>query len=63
MSVHKFIPKSRTELQTLLHPAQASLGYCVASIQSLQLLSTQCPLSLVPLTPKSQVPFKVCTQL
>jgi hypothetical protein len=45
------------EIQGLLHPAQANLGYFLAWFQSLQLTSTQSesPLALIPLAPKSHV--------
>jgi hypothetical protein len=53
------------EFQGLLHPAQANLGYFHAWVQSLQLPSTQSESHLppIPLSPKSNVSFEVCTQL
>jgi hypothetical protein len=48
------LPLSDAEIQGLLHPAQANLGYFLAWFQSLQLPSTQSesPLALIPLAPK-----------
>jgi hypothetical protein len=48
------------EIQGLLHPAEANLGYFLAWFQSLQPPSTQ---SESPLAPKSHVSFNVGTQL
>jgi hypothetical protein len=56
----KTIKRQEAEIQGLLHPAEANLGYFLAWFQSLQLPSTQ---SESPLAPKSHVSFKVCTQL
>jgi hypothetical protein len=58
--LQQFLRLSEAELQGLLHPAEANLGYFLAWFQSLQLPSTQ---SESPLAPKSLVSFKVCTQL
>jgi hypothetical protein len=57
ISLQQFIPLSETEMQGVLHPGQASLGYFLAWFQSLQLPSTQSESSLAP---KSNVSFKVC---
>jgi hypothetical protein len=57
--LQQFLPLSEAEIQGLLNPAQANLGYFLAWFQSLQLPSTQ---SESPLAPKSHVSFKVCTQ-
>jgi hypothetical protein len=54
-TLQQFIPLSEAELQGLLHPAEASLGYFVAWFQCLQLPSTQ---SESPLAPKSHVFLK-----
>jgi hypothetical protein len=57
---------SETEIQGLLDPAQASVGYFLAWLQSLRSSSTQSetPLALIPLAPKSHVSFKkLCTQM
>jgi hypothetical protein len=56
---------SEAEIQGLLHPAEANLGYFLAWFQSLQLPSAQpgSPRALLPLAPKSHVSFQVCTQL
>jgi hypothetical protein len=56
----KTIKRQEAEIQGLLHPGQANLGYFLAWFQSLQLPSTQ---SESPLAPKSHVSFKVSTQL
>jgi hypothetical protein len=58
ISLQQFLPLSEAEIQGLLHPAEASLGYFLAWFQSLQLPSTE---SESPLAPKSHV--SVCTQL
>jgi hypothetical protein len=50
----KTIKRQEAEIQGLLHPAEANLGYCLAWFQSLQLPSTQ---SESPLAPKSHVSF------
>jgi hypothetical protein len=50
----KFLSLSAAEIQGLLHPAQAKLGYFLAWFQSLQLPSAQ---SESPLAPKSHVYF------
>jgi hypothetical protein len=59
-SLFKNYKRQEAEIQGLLHPAEASLGYFLAWFQSLQLPSTQ---SESPLAPKSHASFKVCTQL
>jgi hypothetical protein len=65
ISLQELLPLSEAEIQGLLYPAQANLGHFLAWFQSLQLPSTQSesPLVLIPLTPKSHVSVKVCTQL
>jgi hypothetical protein len=65
ISLQQFLPLSEAEIQGLLHPAQASLGYFLAWFQSLQLPSTQSenPLPPILLAPKSHVSFKVCTPM
>jgi hypothetical protein len=60
ISLQQFIPLSEAEIQGLLHPAEANLGYFLEWFQSLQLPSTQ---SESPLAPKSYLSFKACTQL
>jgi hypothetical protein len=40
VSLQQFLPLSETEIQGLLQPTQASLGYFLAWFQSLQLPST-----------------------
>jgi hypothetical protein len=59
ISLQQFFRLSETEIQGLVHPAQANLGYFLAWFQSLQLPSTQSesPLTLVPLAPKCHVSF------
>jgi hypothetical protein len=52
ISLQQFLLLSGAEIQGLLHPAEANLGYFLAWFQSLQLPSTQ-PGS--PLVPKSHV--------
>jgi hypothetical protein len=61
ISLQQFLPQSQGEIQGLLHPIPANLGYFLAWFRSLQLLSTQSesPLALMPLAPKSHVSFKV----
>jgi hypothetical protein len=54
------VKRQEAEIQGLLHPAEANLGYFLVWFQSLQLPST---LSESPLVPKSHVSFKVHTQL
>jgi hypothetical protein len=49
---------SEANIQGLLHPAQANLGFFFALFQSLQLPSTQ---SKSPLAPKSRTAFEVLT--
>jgi hypothetical protein len=56
----KNLPLSEAEIQGLLQPSEANLGYFLMWFQSLQLPSTQ---SESPLAPKSHVSFKVCIQL
>jgi hypothetical protein len=51
ISLQQFIPLSEAEIQGLLHPAEANLGYW---FQCLQLPSTQ---SETPLVPKSHMSF------
>jgi hypothetical protein len=51
---------SEGETLGLLHKAPANFGYFIVLCQFLQLPSTQ---SESPLSPKSHVPFKACTQL
>jgi hypothetical protein len=65
ISLLPFLCLSEAEIQGLLHPAQANLGYFLAWFQSLQLPSTQSEshLTLIHLAPKSHMSFKVCTQL
>jgi hypothetical protein len=58
--LQQFLLLSEAEIQGLIHPAQANIGYFLAWFQSLQLPSTQ---SESPLAPKSNVSFKVRTQL
>jgi hypothetical protein len=60
VTLQQFLPLSEGEIQSLLHPAEATLGYFLAWFQSLQPPSTR-PESL--LVPKPHVSFKVCTQL
>jgi hypothetical protein len=60
ISLQQFLHFSEAEIQGLLHPAQANLGYFLTWYQSLKLLSIQ---SGSPLAPKSHVSFKVRTQL
>jgi hypothetical protein len=57
ISLQQFLPLSEAEIQALLHPAEANLGYFLAGFQSLQLPSTQSesPFALIPLAPKSHV--------
>jgi hypothetical protein len=57
----KTIKRQEAEIQGLLHPAKANLGYFLAWFQSLQLSSTQSesPVAVITLTPKSHVCFKV----
>jgi hypothetical protein len=59
------IKRREAEIQGLLHPAEANLGYFLAWFQSLQLTSTksESPLALIPLAPKSHVSFQACTRL
>jgi hypothetical protein len=61
----KTIKRHDFEVQGLLHPVQANLGYFLAWFPSLQLPSTQSesPLTLIHLAPKSHMSFNVCTQL
>jgi hypothetical protein len=61
ISLWQFLIMSETEIQCLLHPAQANIAW----FQCLQQPSTQSesPLALIPLAPKSHVSFKVSTQL
>jgi hypothetical protein len=56
---------SEAEIDGLFYPTEANLGYFLALFQSLQLPSTQSEslLALIPLAPKTHVPFKACTQL
>jgi hypothetical protein len=65
ISLQQFLPLSEVEIKGLLQPAQAILGYFLAWFQSHQLASTQSesPLALILFAPKSDVSFKVCTQL
>jgi hypothetical protein len=51
ISQQQFLPLSEAEIQGLLHPAEANLGYFLARFQSLQLPSVQSesPLVLIPL--------------
>jgi hypothetical protein len=56
ISLQQFLPLPEGEIQGLLHPAEASVGYFLAWFQSLQLPSTQ---SESPLAPKSHASFKV----
>jgi hypothetical protein len=56
ISVQKFLRLSEAEIQGLLHPAEANLGYFLAWFQSPQLPSTQ---SESPLAPNSHVSFNV----
>jgi hypothetical protein len=58
-SLQQFLPVPEAEIQGLLHPAQANLGYFLAWFQSRQ-PSAQ---SESPLAPKSRVSFKVRIQL
>jgi hypothetical protein len=51
---------TEAEIQGLLHPTEANLGYFLAWFQSLQLPSAQ---SESPPAPKSHVSFEICTQL
>jgi hypothetical protein len=53
----KTIKRHEAEIQGLLHPAEANLGYFLMRFQSLQLPSTQSqsPFALIPLATKSQV--------
>jgi hypothetical protein len=60
MSLQRFLPLSEAEIQGLLHPAEANLGYFLEWFKSLQLPSSQ---SESPLAPKSHVSFKARTQL
>jgi hypothetical protein len=57
LSLQQFRPLSKAEIQGLLHPAQANLGYFLAWFESHQLPSTQSksPFVLIPLAPKSHV--------
>jgi hypothetical protein len=57
ISLQKFLPLSEAEIQGLLHPAEANLGYLLVWFQSLQLPSVQSesPPALIPLAPKSHV--------
>jgi hypothetical protein len=52
--------KRQREIQGILHPAEANLGYFLAWFQSLQLPSTQSesPLALISFSPKFHVLFK-----
>jgi hypothetical protein len=61
--LQQFLTLSEPEIQGLLHPAQANLGYFPAWFESLQLHSTQSEsfLALIPLAPKLHVSFKVCS--
>jgi hypothetical protein len=61
----KKIKRQESEIQGLLHPAQANLGYFLAWFQSLQLPSTQSdsPLGVISLAPKSHVSFRIRAQL
>jgi hypothetical protein len=52
ISLQHFFPMSEAEIQGLLHPAEANLGYFLAWFQSLS-----CPQHSL------KVLFKVCTQL
>jgi hypothetical protein len=55
ISLQQFLPLLEAEIQGLLRPAEANLGF-----QSLQLPSAQSESSLAP---KSNVSFEVYTQL
>lgn len=59
ISLQQFLSPSETEIQGLLHPTRANLGYFLARFQSLQLPSTQSesPPALNPLTPKCYMSF------
>jgi hypothetical protein len=59
-TLQKFLPLSEAEIQGLLRPTQINLGYSLAWFQSLQLPSAQ---SESPLAPKTDLSFKICTQL
>jgi hypothetical protein len=52
--LQQFLLLSENEIKSLLHPAEANLGYFLAWFQSLQLPSTQ---SESPLAPKRHVSF------
>jgi hypothetical protein len=56
----QFLPLSEAEIQGLLQPAEANLGYFLVWFESLQLPSTQ---SESPLAPKSHVSFKVISRI
>jgi hypothetical protein len=60
MPLQRFLPLSEAKIQGLLQPAQAVLEYFLAGFQSFQLPLTQ---TKSPLTSKSLVSFKMCTQL
>jgi hypothetical protein len=61
----QYCSERSSEIQGLLHPAEANLGYFLVWFQSLQPPSTQfeSSLALIPLAPRSHVSFKACTQL
>jgi hypothetical protein len=48
ISLQQFLPLSEAEIQGLLHPAEANLGYFLAWYQPLQLPSTQYESPLAP---------------
>jgi hypothetical protein len=60
ISLQQFLPLSKAEIQGLLHPAEANLGYFLMWFQSLHLPSAQ---SQSPLASKSHVSFNVHAQL
>jgi hypothetical protein len=57
ISLQQFIPLSEAEIQGVLQPAQATLGYFLVWFQSLQLPST---LSESSVAAKSIFSFKEC---
>jgi hypothetical protein len=64
ISQQQSIPLSEAEIQGLLHPAQANLGYFCVWFQSLQLPSTQRRSSCSnAFCSKSRVMFEVYIQL
>jgi hypothetical protein len=54
ISIQQFLSPSEAEIQALIHPAEANLGYFLAWFQSLQLPCTQ---SESPLAPKCPCVF------